>query len=335
MAKIRVFNFFDSFAIKKMSSLIKEDATLFSKRSLVMFPIFLLHRACPLLWKFLPEAYVGLENKKITGLISLKPNKGNWRKWKISRLFLNENAHFLGRQLVDYVISTYGAKGVDTFIVNVDSEQNEVLELFAKGCGFKFCSFEQLWLMKSIRVNGVLPENINIRFFKNSDKKEVCNIYNDGIYAQFRNSLCKSPNEFYEALLKCFEKNTSYKYVVEDKITGKISGLITIKTSDNFNYIIELTLSSGYDFFNELITFASLQISKRQKNFRLFIINKKYKQNSTLFENYLNENDFELKQNQAVLVKDYFKRIYNTEKNLADTIFFTNIKGKPAFKTIE
>lgn len=334
MAKIRAYNFLDSYEIKKMVSLIQGNAQVYAKRTLPLLPLDLIHRFLPISLKFLPEAFVSIEEKKIIGLISLKPNKGNWHKWKISRLFLYDNSYYAGVQLVDYVISTYGARGVNTFIVNIESSQEEVLQLFSKGCGFKFCSFEQLWQMKSIRIKGQLSENIHIRPLKNSDTKAVCDIYNEEIYSQFRNSLCKSPNEFKESFFKGIEEITSLKYVIENSETSEITGLIIIKTEDNFNYLVELSLSSFHDAdFNDLLTFATLKISKRCKNYNLFVINKKYKQNSIMFENYLSENNFELKQTQSVLVKDYFKNVESSENITIGAICFTNIKGKPAYNT--
>lgn len=332
MAKIRAYNFLDNRQLKKMVSLVYGNARIYVKRSLPFFPLDWLYRKLPITLKAMPEAYVALENKQLMGLISLKPNKGNWRKWKIRRLVLNENAYFIGRQLVDYVISTYGAKGVNTFIVNVESEQEEVLQLFAKGCGFKFCSFEQLWQMNTVKALVPLDRTLKIRSFKNSDTKEICEIYNNGIYPQFRNSLCKTPNEYKEGIFRGLDEIATYKYVVESE-KNEITGCIIIKTADNLNYLVELNVSvADYTDFAQLITFASTQIANRSEQFNLFVINKKYKQNSISLEKYLSENDFTLKQTQSVLVKDYFKAISSTEKELVGAIFFTNIKGKPAFK---
>ncbi len=315
-----------------MASLLCGNSDVYDNRVLLPFPVDVLHKLLPVPMKCRPESYVAIEDGKLNGMIALKPNKGNYRKWKIIKLILNENSFLTGRQLIEYAITQYGANGVNTFIVNIESSQQEVLELFSKGCGFKFCSFEQLWKMNKIVLSEPALANTLIRPFKNSDAEAVCELYNEGIYSQFRNSLCKSKKEFYNTLFVGVEKISTYKYVLENKTNKNITGYILIKTEDNYNYMLELTLSSMYDDnFNELIGYAMNQISRRTKKFNLFVINKKYKQNSIAFEKYLEESGYELKQSQSVLVKDYFKRIEQNEQQFGPAIIFTNIKGKPAY----
>ena len=330
MAKIRTYNFLDSFRISKLVSILHCPEEVKNDNVLPPFLFRFFHWMLPVPMKFLPEAYCAIEGSDISGVVTLKPNKGNWRKWKITKLILNENSQQDGCQLVDYVVSRYGASGVNTFIVNVETSQQEVLELFSKGCGFKFCSFEQLWQLKKIVLSKVQMKDYAIRPFKYSDAQAVCELYNMSIHPQYRNSLCKSKQEFHDSFFQGLQRMSSYKYVVENRNTKVISGYIVIKTEDNHNFLLELTLSDIHnEDFNEIIGFAVAKISKRVRNFTLTVLNKKYKQNSNQFEEYLRNNDYELKQSQSVLVKDYFKRIQ--EEKFSPAIVFNNIKGKTVY----
>lgn len=333
MVQIRSYNFLDSLKISKLESMLHCSDDIRKDNALPPFAIRFLHWMLPVSWKTLPEAYCSINQKKLSGVIILKPNKGNWRKWKITKLILDENSQLDGCQLIDYVVSRYGAAGVNTFIVNVETSQQEVLELFSKGCGFKFCSFEQLWKLNKIVLSKPNFENYSIRQFRNEDAKNVCDLYNLSIHPQYRNSLCKSKSEFYDGLFQGLEQITSYKYVIENKNNANLSGYILIKTTDNKNFMLELTLNDIHnENLNDIIGFAIHQISKRVKTFNLFVINKKYKQNSQIIEEYLQNSDFTLKQNQSVLVKDYFKRIQ--DETFTPAIIFNNIKGKPVYNDV-
>ncbi len=333
MAKIRSLAFCDRAKLKKMVSFLGANQRFYKNRVLLPFPLNFLHELLPVNLKFQPEAFVAIENNDLKGMIALKPNKGNYKKWKINKLILNENSFLEGRQLIDYVVSQYGASGVNTFIANIESSQQEVLDLFAKGCGFKFCSIEQLWKMEKLTLLKPELTGYNLRLFKLTDACAVCELYNDSIHSQFRNSLCKSKQEFYDSPFFGLSRHIIYKYVLENKATKDITGYVKIKTDDNFNYLVELTLSSIHDDdFGSLMNFVLAKIMQRTRMFNLFVINKKYKQNSMMFEKYLDENGFTLKNTQSVLVKDYFKRINQSEKSFNPAIIFTDVKGKPAYK---
>ena len=66
---------------------------------------------------------------------------------------------------------------------------------------------------------------------------------------------------------------------------------LSIKTYDNYNYILDITVSNGFEYdFDIILNFAHNEIKKRQKDFSLFVKSKKYIQNSEKFEEYLQEN---------------------------------------------
>jgi len=134
-----------------MISFLSSDAINHYTKVFMNFPFYFVHNLLPLNLKFLPESYVIEENKEIIGMVTVSPSAGNPYKLNISRLFLEQDYFNAGKQLIDFVISKYGAKGASTFVAKIDDSYDELLSLFAEGCGFRQCSSEQLWKMDTIR----------------------------------------------------------------------------------------------------------------------------------------------------------------------------------------
>lgn len=332
MAKIKNFNIFDIVQVKKMASVSSSADLSFCRNIFWLFPLTFIQRFLHIRLKKLPESYVSREKKKLNGMITVKAQEGNPYKWNIIRLFLDKNSNEAGRQLVDYVIARYGAMGANTFCAVVDSYHEEILTLFSKECGFRLCSSENLWKIDT----SVMLENIpNIDFyrpFKNSDAKEICELYNDSVLPHFRYSLAKSKAEFYDRIFQGFLSKSSFKYVLEDVKTKKIKAFLEIQTDDNSNYILEIVLTQPFeDLYFNIVNFAIDQISRRKKDFSLFILSKNYQSSAKKFEEKLKAKKFSIVQSQMMLVKDFFKPIKVEERVSKPAIFFSDIKSKPAF----
>lgn len=337
MAKIRNLALRDIPKLKKMISMISNLSSAdvsFGYKTYVPFPLNLINRFLPLRFKFAQDSYVAIEDKKLCGLVTLKPQEKNPQSWRISKLFLDENGYDIGRQLVSFVIAKYGAMGANTFSVKVDESHEELLELFSKGCGFRACSSEQLWKMEEIKLSTPSLEKGFFRPFKNSDASVVAGIYNELIYPHFRYSLAKKPCEF-ENVLFCGLHDTSFfRYVIEDRSKHSIKGYFSIQTDDNENFILNVDLVSAFDeYLSDVINFSISQIMMRKRVFNLYFRNKKYQTNGTKTEKYLKENGFKNIKNQIVLVKDYYKRVQEDERYSKPAIAFSEITRKPAFKS--
>lgn len=332
MAKIKKFNIFDIAQVKRMISVLSSTDLSSFTNIFWLYPLTFIQHFLHIRLKKLPESYVSIENKQLNGMITVQAERGNPYKWNIIKLLLDKNSNEAGRQLVDYVTAKYGAKGANTFCVVVDDSHEEILTLFSKGCGFRLCSHENLWKMDEIKSYDNASTDDIYRPFKNSDAKYVCELYNDSIYPHFRYSLAKTKAEFYDRFFQGFSSTSSFKYVVDDARTKRIKAYIEIQTNDNTNYILDIVLTQPYeDLYPDLINFAINQIERRKKDFYLFILNKKYQSSSKKFEDQLKLKGFSLIQTQMVLVKDFFKPIKQGEKIPKPAIFFSEIKGKPAF----
>ena len=170
MTVIRRLNCFDAPKIKKMISyLTDEDGEKFS-RALSKDALLVLHNLLPLKYKFLPASYILLEQKEILGLVTVIPTRGNPYKINISRLIFQKNMYDVGKRLVEFVIARLGAKGATSFIVTVDQCHDELLNLFMHGCGFRQCSYENLWKLDNFKPT--TDVKANFRYCQNSDAKE-------------------------------------------------------------------------------------------------------------------------------------------------------------------
>ncbi len=337
MAKIRTLAFNDIHKVKKMISMLpaaeSENFYFGLGEAYIPFPFNFLHGLLPLKFKFCNESYVATDKGEINGMISLNAIPGNHCSWRINKLILKENAYDTGRQLVDYVVARYGAAGANTFIVRVDENQEEIIELFSKGCGFRVCSSEQLWKMKEINLRQPFFDKGFFRPFKKADAKEVTALYNELILPYFRYSLEKKKQEFYDILFSGLSKNTYFKYVLEDNSKNPIKGYFSIQTDDNKNFILDINLIQPYiEHYPDIINFCIGQILMRKKDFNLYILNKKYQSTSSKTEEYLNTNGFECINHRIVMVKDFYKRIQEPERFAKPAIVFNDIGRKPAFK---
>lgn len=331
MVRIRQASYFDKFKLKKMISFLSSDAISHYTKVFMNFPFCIIHDFLPLNMKFLPESHVIEENKEIIGMVTVSPTPGNPYKLVINRLFLEHDYYNAGKQLIEFIISKYGAKGAGAFITTIDDSYEELLHLFVDGCGFRQCSSEQLWKMETIRFSKT--ENTFFRPFKNSDAQGVAMLFNDSIITHFKHSISRTKDEYIEPFFKGLN-DSKFKYVVEDENLKTIKAYFSLTTNDNLNYILDVTTSPWYECsWDDILSFTVNQISKRQKEFYLFVKVKKYSTTAENFEHYLSEKGFKCIQNQLVLVKDFYKLIKESQP-VQKVVLFNEVNGKPVFKNL-
>lgn len=313
-----------------MISFLSSDAINDYTKVFMNFPFNIIHDLLPLRLKFLPESLVLVENKEIIGAITVSPSYGNHYKLNISRLFLEQNYFNAGKQLIEFVIAKYGAKGAGNFTATIDESHAELLQLFIEGCGFRQCSSEQLWKMDTMRFSN--SENTFFRPFKNSDAQAVAMIFNDSINTHFKHSLSKTKDEYKDSLFQGLNNNYNLKYVIEDNNLKTVQAYFSLSTSDNFNYILDITDSNWYEIpLDDIFEFAVNQITKRKKDFCLFVKLKKYRIKAEDFEKYLVDKGFNCVQNHLILVKDFYKLIKEPELT-RKILLFNEMGEKPVFK---
>ncbi len=321
MTLIRRLNCFDAPKIKKMISYLGDNEK-FSK-ALTAEAFGLIHGLLPLKYKFLPETYILLEKKEILGLITVVPTNGNPYKMNITRLIFQQNMYDVGKRLIEFVIARFGAKGATSFAVTVDQSHDELLNLFMQGCGFRQCSYENLWKLDNFK-----PETdviADFRYCQNSDAKQVAQLYNSELKPLYKPSLQRLKTEYREPI---FEGLTNYyknRYVLEEPSNHRIIAYLSITTSDNLNFIIDLSLNDAYGVpYDEIINFALGEISRRKSTFYAFLKHRQYTVNADLVEKYLHERNLNCIQTQCVLIKDFYKPIKQQENALQVFLFGEN-----------
>lgn len=330
MVRIRKANYFDKFKLKKMISFLSSDAINSYTKVFMDFPFNSVHEFLPMKFKFLPESYVIEENKDIIGMITLSPTPGNPFKLCVTRLFLEHDYYNAGKQLIEFVVSKYGAKGANAFMATIDDSHDELLHLFVDGCGFRQCSSEQLWKMEKIRFS---KENDTFfRPFKNLDAQAVAMLFNDSVITHFKHSVSRTKSEYAEPLFYGLKNSYKFRYVVEDSDFKTIKAYFSLTTCDNLNYILDVTTSPWYDCsWEDIFNFTVKEISKRKKDFYLFVKVKKYTNTAESFEQYLTGQGFKCVQNQIILVKDFYKLVKEPQ-SAQRILLFNEISEKPVFK---
>ena len=330
MTIIRKLRISDREKVKNMISFLGNDEAEKFVKKLISTSCDIFHYWLPLKFKFLSESYVLVDGKDLHGMITVIPTRGNPYKLNITKLLFKKDYYDIGKHLVEFTLSRYGAKGAQNFIVSIDESHDELLKLFIDGCGFRKCASEELWRVNNIDFR--TPESNIFRKFKNSDAQAAAMLFNDSLITHFKPSMLKTKNEYTDIFFTGLSDETEFKYVLEDINLKTLAAFFSIKSSDNYNYIVDLTVSNGYiPDYDAILGFAKNEIQKRQKDFSIFIKLKKYVQNSESFNKYLTEKDFKCVQNQMILVKDFYKLV-KQEKQTHEVIFFTETNGRPVFK---
>ena len=335
MAKIRYLNWFDILSLKKLVSHLTDENFLNYGYELISHPLAIINYAMPLSLKFFPDSFVAVQDGNLKGMISTKLRENNPLKCRITKLLLDENAYETGKQLIDYTVSRYGAKGIETVEVLINSNEKDMIELFSKACGFRYCLDYKTYKLKTDNHIKNLSDTKNFIFrpFKPSDANEVAQLYNQNIITYYKFPLSKNKNEFKDRIFHGLSKNSAFKYILEDKYLKQIRGYLQIETDNNKNYLIEITLLQSYEnYFDEAIQFAVSQISRRTNNFQLYFKNNCFHVNAKEFEDILKNNEAELIQTDMIFVKDFFKQIKSDESLIQPAIIYNEINGKPVFK---
>lgn len=318
MTIIRKLNFLDKPKIKELSPFLNsEDENLFIDILTTGLPGHL-HYYLPLKYKLLSESYLMTDKDRTLGLITVGVFNGNYRKINISQLFFVENYYEVAQQLIEFIISQYGAMGATTFYILVDDIYSELAQLLLNNCGFRQCSYEQIWEVPKISFKR--GKGLKYRRFKKSDVAMVSDIYNDSVLTHFRPTMLREKDEFCETVFSGLKYSNEYRYVIEEEAGSRIIAYFKISTADNHKYMVDFNYSIGYELdFDTILYFATREILKRTKNFTLFIKMKNYIDTNKAQKEYFKEAKFNLISTKNLFVKDFFKvaKEYSPEERFA------------------
>lgn len=328
MSKIRKLYFFDKKKSQEMISFLNNNANDAYINKIMFNPFLILHHFLPLSLKYLPESFVLKDGKEIKGLITVAPSKCRNKKIEIQKLLFEENSLSDAAELIQYAVSKYKAMGATSILVKVDDYLPELLSLFVSKCGFSQISYEKLWRISEL--NDTPFDKREFRAFRNSDAKALTNLYNDSLLPHFRPLLSQEVKEFKESLFKGLAYYSEYKYVIEDKKTKAILGCISIQTSDNENYIVDIIQTGWVNLdINAIINYAAYQVKKRKKRFGLFIKTKRYTTLGESYEEQFIKKNYPCVQNQIVLTNSSARVLRENVKTGKYTVLSDFIPNKP------
>ncbi len=305
MIKIRRLTYFDHPKLQKLISYLCTDDNDKLAKSLAEEPIGFLNAMLPLKLKFKSESFILIDKHEILGLITTVRTPGNPYKINITRLIFKDNMYEIGKGLVKYVMEKFGEKGATSFTVTIDECHDELFNLFINGCGFRQCASETLW-----KIEKPTPQkpHLHWRYAQNSDSKYIAQMYNDEVLNIYKPSLIRQPQEFQAPVFGGFCDYYKTRYLIEE--CEKILGYFSITTSDNLNYILDITTNSGYDFeYSEIINVMLCEIARKKRAFYPLVKQKKYIKNADKLGEYLKSQNYNPIQTQQILVKDYYKPV--------------------------
>ena len=320
--RIRRLSCFDYPKIKKMISYLGSREIFSFSKALMMEPSVLVNAMLPLKYKFQSESYILLEDDEILGIITIAPMQGNPYKINIVRLVFKQDYYSIGKQLIEFVVAKYGAKGAHSFYVYVDESHDELCTLFVDGCGFRQCSYENLWKLDNFK-----PKTDDIAPFRpaqNSDAKAIAHLYNSELNTLYRPSMERIPQEYTENVFAGYNLFYKNRYVLEDG--EKVIAYLSISTVDNFNFILDISKSDGYNIDPDtIINYAFSEISRRKTKFMVFLKHRQYAKNADKLEEYLHSRNLHCIQTQCVFVKDFYRPVKQAESVLKVFLFDENI----------
>lgn len=329
MTQIKNTLFYSSY---KLQNVFKDSGLDFKKSDFLFFTLSFFNYFLPLRAKFLAESYIVFEKEKIQGLISVEKDERSRKRLKITKVFLEENALDSGKLLVQYIISRYCAMGAISYQVVVEDSRQDMLSLFVDGCGFRKNAQEFIYKVEKDTLKfDTSSISDGFKFFKNIKSVDVARLYNSNINSYQRHSFSKTKEQFEPYFAAGVCDCAVFSYVLEDEQKGKIYGYFNITTYNNQDYMLDFVIDSAFEvYFEDALCFVSDCLSKRVKNWNLYVKVKSFFANYKFFKEYCESNKYKLVKSSSILTKDYLKEIKENSLLNNAKIVFNDIT--PAFK---
>lgn len=301
-------------------------------------PFNLLHSYMPLGVKFLQESYLALENNEVVGILSLMIDCRSKQRWKINHMFLKPNSYDVGKLLIDFIVNKYGAEGVETFLVEVDSNNTDALDLFKNGCGFRQCTLNHIY---RIDPSGDMPEKVQIEGFRKALSADCSNLYDlyvECLTPQAKLSLDKSEQEysfsFFKALNEKFRGAQTNNWVLSNPETNSALAYASLFTRDSKNYYISIMTSLPYsDYYEDILNYIIRYVYHQNSKAGIYLeVCDAIQSHSKLVE-LLHALEISEVQTNALLVKDYWRPL-KERKPLASPVIIFPESTSPACNSL-
>ena len=264
MAVIKNLAFFDKKKLYKLTSFAESGLKV---SEFGHFPLDLIHGILPFKLKFLEESFVSLENKKITGLVSVI--KAGAKRVKISKIFIEKDSLQAGKLLINYIVDTYLGKGAESFYVVCDKNNTSLISIIQQGCGFQRFAKELVYSIS--KKDSILNyEDLNfehIRPARISDAEKINDLINKTMFSYQRATFCNTISDFKKNF---FAKNK--QFVVLDRQKNSICGYFAVTMVSESDYSLELVLDVSYEIFvSDIVNYAKTRLQS-EKNFKTLYV---------------------------------------------------------------
>lgn len=329
MAKIIFLRHSDIEKVRKMIEYVSPGLSRdkFNEDAFVQFPLNFFHGLLPVSMKFLQECYVAVEGNEVLGLISLISDGNKKTRWKINRLVLNPNAYDAGKQLIDYVVNKYGGAGVETFVTTIDENYTEAIALFKQACSFRSWSKINMWGNDNLRDMKNINPAVSLRNAEIIDAKKLHELDTEALYPKFKTSFVRTEKDFKFGLKnKISNSLKNYKisrFVLDNQQKDSIESFLSIMTTDNINFSVDIILSLAYqEYFSDILSFGLNYIRSINPDAKIYMGIRDYYQTYGKMTEIVSHFGFRQCGNYNVLIKDYWRPAeYSSEKKVPIIIF--------------
>ncbi|MCA9799279.1 MAG: GNAT family N-acetyltransferase [Cyanobacteria bacterium HKST-UBA06] len=300
----------------------------------------------PLKLTFLPGIFVAVEQKKVLGLVWISQDGANVARWKIDQLLLDPSriagigpsALDVGRQLIDYVINTYGAKGVETFLAYVDNQYDQGLALL-KECGFRHCARLQHYERAgapSTAVTDLIETHSShslLREAKGFDRTKLSELYAETLPPEVRVSLRKTGADFFPGCCTKMLYQGFYKHwVLGEAEKVYLMGSVSIKSRDYRHFQMQVIVNPGWQ--DGLLALLAVALRHVYQTTREAVVT------TNVFEFHgetaqaLKLIGFEYNNTSQVLVRDYWSTSSRDSEAIRNPVLLFTNRGRtsPAFR---
>lgn len=329
MAKIKKLIFCDT---KKLKNVLKDSGFELEEFSFFSFFFALINSFLPIKWKFLSESFVAYDKNKVLGIITLERDNKSRKKFKISRLYLEQNSLDVGKMLIDYSTARYNAQGALSYQVTVEENRQDLVSLFVDGCDFRKSANEYLYKITNEDVKYEIQEHFEgFKPYKNENAYDVARLFNTNINSYQKISFSRNARQFNPEFARGLAQKISYSYVLEDESENKVYGYFCVSTYNNIDYVLDFVFEPTFEiYFSDALKYIALNLNKRVKKWNLYVKIKSFFINYNYFKQYIEDKNFNCVVSSCILTKDYLKTV--KEKHLINNAKIIFNDATPAFK---
>lgn len=276
--------------------------------------------------KFFKDIYVAEENDIPYALIGVKVLSGEEIRAHITNFILVENSLNIAENLINSVVQKFSAKGVSTFFIHIDKNDNELKDLFLSKANFRVLSGETFFDIKR-EYGEYNPHN----YIKKMAEKNILNsldLYNFLLSPNFKFYFKKNFIEFRQNLFS--KNNEKLNYIIQNPKTDEIYAYFTLTKNAENTWILEPYIMNRYaSYILDIIEFANNILSKKFETYSLKLLLCKYLTSYDDVESVLKNSGFEVIKENLILSKDYLKRVKDQVEIKNSSIVFNDIN--PAY----